>query len=155
MTAGQATVTAEPRRPVWRGIALFFAGLGLGSQGVALGVLVPLAMLRGGFGGYFLIGGLRISGVPGGLDVAGVFFPQVLVLAVLTPLGIASLAAMMAVGRGRGLPLVAVSALWFVLAVATVVLADHGGDFLGTEAFLLACALVATWPGVRTFLRAG
>jgi hypothetical protein len=143
----------EHRRPFWRGLALFLAGLGVAMQGVEFGVLVPTAFLRGGLEGRALAFGLVVEGAPGGLDVAGVFLSWAVVIGVLLPLGIANLGAVGALLRGRGLPLAMVTAVWFALAIATVVLSGEGSDFLATETLLFATALVAVWPEVREFLR--
>ena len=54
---------ATKRRPIWRNAALFFAGLGLGFQGFAFGVGLPIGFAVGGFAGYFDVFQLRVAGV--------------------------------------------------------------------------------------------
>ena len=145
---GIATAT-RMRRPWWRGLSFYFAGLSFAAHGFTVGILVPLANANGGFAGDHVYGILGFSGAPGGIDVSGAFFPDSLALWVLMPLGIASLAAAAALLADKCLPLLVVAALWLGLAVGTVVLSDDGGSFLAAEAFLLALALVVAWPELR------
>ncbi len=142
----------ERRRPVWRGAALLLGGLGLGFLGVVFGVFGPIAFVRGSFEGGFVVFGLHVKGVPGGLDVAGVAFPWALVVGLLMPLGIANVAAVIVAGlRQRVLPMAVMAAVWFLVALATVILSRSATDFLATQTLLLLLALVAAWPEVRDF----
>ena len=148
--SAQASPKRQRRRPVWRGFALFLAGLGVGFEGFEFGVFMPLAFAQGGFSGYFTVFGLRVDGVPNGLDVAGVFFPAALVLAVLTPLGLAGIAAIVVAAlRQRVLPMAVVAAVWFFVAYLAVILSGGATDFLATQTMLLLLALAAAWPEVR------
>jgi len=152
----ETPVLTQPRRPAWRGVALFIAGLSLGSQGFAFGVSMPIALARDGFGGFFTSFPLRVYGVPDGLDLAGTFLPWTLVLLVLTSLGIASIATVVvAAVRQRVLPMAAMAAAWFLLALATVILSGGALDFLASQTMILLLAVAAAWPEMSALTRRG
>jgi hypothetical protein len=142
---------APMRRSLWRTLAVLVAGFTLGIEAVFVGILMPL--LRPTNGSSLTVTNLTITGLPEGLDVAGVLFPWPLAAVVFVPLGVLTLAAIVGALRGSALPLLLAAALWLAVAVVTSVVSGGAAAFKATQLWLFIIALVAAWPDVRIAVR--
>jgi hypothetical protein len=144
------TSRAPGPRSLWRNLAVLVAGFTLGFEAVVVGILMPLLRPDGS---SVFITNLTITGLPAGLDVAGVVVSWPLAAFVFVPLGVATLVAIIGVWRGSALPLLVAAALWLVVAIVMGFVSGGASAFQATQGWVFLIALVAAWPDVRIAVR--